>query len=65
MTGYRWPTGTTIHYGFPIDPIVYPSPYDGSPGDAEFDHGFRPVSSFTAQTFDAFITGSRRAPSKR
>ncbi|MBB4040066.1 serralysin [Microvirga flocculans] len=59
MSGYRWPTGITIHYGFPTTVAPYDPSYESSPGDQEFNHDFIPVSAFTAQTFDAFLTGVR------
>ncbi|HZH10203.1 MAG TPA: M10 family metallopeptidase C-terminal domain-containing protein [Microvirga sp.] len=59
MSGYKWPPGTTIHYGFPTTITPYASPYGGSTADTEYNKNFVPVSQFTQETFDAFITGVR------
>jgi serralysin len=59
ISGYKWPAGTAIHYGFPTTTAPYPSPYGGYTDGAEYNQNFVPVSQFAQETFDAFITGVR------
>ncbi|MCG7392245.1 M10 family metallopeptidase C-terminal domain-containing protein [Microvirga sp. ACRRW] len=54
MSGYKWPSGTTISYGFPTTKDAYPNPYNGQ---NELESNFISVTPQMKETIEAFVHG--------